>query len=213
MKNKIVMTLVAIVLVGGGVFWLMGKDKDDTKSTNNSTSANNTSQEQKPTEADNGLKLMAQTVGQQADCSTYNFSELQKIWGVPFVDTDINKVSQLSTSGGKLYSCTYNETDSGQGATFAIEYREHPSVDSAKQSIADTLSTEKYGDKVYYIREDIAGVGDQAFHFTQNTDNPKNRQMFVRKGNVVFMLSGVNLAGASADYKDKLKASYLLHFN
>jgi hypothetical protein len=37
--------------------------------------------------------------------------------------------------------------------------------------------------------------------------------MFVRKGNVVFMLSGVNLAGASADYKDKLKASYLLHFN
>lgn len=212
MKNKLVMALVAMVLVGGGAFWLMSKDKDDTKnSTQHSTTNESTTEEHDHNDVMQHIK--SQTVGQSTDCSLYSFEELGEVWGVPFVDTDINKVNQLSASGGKLYSCTYNETDSGQGATFAIEYREHPSVDSAKQSIADTLSTEKYGDKVFYIREDVAGVGDQAFHFTQNTDNPKNRQMFVRKGNVVFMLSGVNLAGAPVDYKDKLKASYLLHLN
>lgn len=209
MNKKLIIGLAVVLAAIGVYFGVIKKDSPKTNSNNAPSNGQNT-QASTPSSS---VKLAAQTVGQQADCTTYNFSELQKVWGVPFVDTDINKVSELSSAGGKLYSCSYNQTDSGQGATFAIEYREHPSVDSAKQSIADTLSTEKYGDKVYYIREDVAGVGDQAFHFTQNTDSPKNRQMFIRKGNVVFMLSGVNLSGAPLDYKDKLKASYLLHFN
>ncbi len=33
------------------------------------------------------------------------------------------------------------------------------------------------------------------------------------KDNVVFLLSGVNLEGVDASYKDKLLTSYKLHFN
>jgi hypothetical protein len=39
-----------------------------------------------------------------------------------------------------------------------------------------------------------------------------NQQMYVRKGSVVFMLSGVNIDGVNADYKDKLLKSFQLHF-
>lgn len=215
MKSKLVPILLAAVVVAAGAFFVLRKDNDD-KSVNSGKSETNTQTTQQTSQNNNGPKLAAQSVGQQADCSTYSFSELQKVWGVPFVDTDINKVSELSTNGGKLYSCAYNETDSGKGVTFSIEYREHPSVDSAKQSISDTRSTEKYGDKVYYIKEEVSGVGDEAFYWAQNrTDGAKlvNQQMYVRKGNVVFLLSGVNIDGIGTNYKDNLKASYLLHFN
>jgi hypothetical protein len=212
MKAKLLIAaLVSCAVIAGGVFLFVSKSNPNAPSGGATPSQNNTSDT-----TPDSPKLKAQTVGQLADCSTYTFDELSKVWGVPFVDTDINKVSELSTSGGKLYSCTYNQTDSGTGVSYVIEYREHPSVESAKQSMNDTRSTEKYGDKVYYLKEDKAGVGDEAFFWARNrTDGSKeaNQQLYIRKGSVVFLLSGVNLSGVDASYKDKLVASYKLHFN
>lgn len=212
MNSKVIAMIVgALVIVGGGAWWLLSQTNSPAK-----TSQSTTNTTTNPTATPSAPKLLAQTVGQQADCSTYTFSELGTIWGVPFTDTDINKVSELSTEGGKLYSCAYNETDSGQGVTVTVEYREHKDEASAKQSMNDTRSTEKYGDTVYYTKEDRAGVGDEAFLWARyRTDGSKevNQQLYVRKGNVVFLLSGVNLAGVDASYKDKLITTYKLHFN
>lgn len=217
MKAKVIIAgVLAVVVIGAAGFMLANKsDEHSTNKANTVTETQSTTQTTQQTSQASAVKLAAQTVGKDADCSGYTFAELTKIWGVPFVDTDINKVSQLSTAGGKLYSCSYNQTDSGMGVTFSIEYREHPSVESAKQSMNDTRSTEKYGDTVYYVKEDKAGVGDEAFFWAKaRTDGSKevNQQMYVRKGNVVFLLSGVNLDGVKQDYKDKLAASYKLHF-
>ncbi|QQS18185.1 hypothetical protein IPL68_06150 [Candidatus Saccharibacteria bacterium] len=140
MKTKLILALVGLAVVGG-VFFFVTKDSDDKNAQRTSTSTTTTASTKQPASADLP-KLTAQTVGKDADCSTYNFSELTKVWGVPFTDTDINKVSELSTSGGKLYSCSYNETNTGMGVTFSIEYREHPNVESAKQSMNETRSTE-----------------------------------------------------------------------
>lgn len=211
MSKNVIIGLVALVVLAIGGYVAVTQNKPADQTSNNTTSTTNSSSS---TES-NTVKLAQQTVGKPADCSTYSFAELQKVWGVPFVDTDINNVSALSSDGGKLYSCSYNETDSGMGVTFTIEYREHPSVDSAKQSMNDTRSTEKYGDTLYYLKEDKAGVGDEAFFWARNrTDGSKeaNQQMYIRKGNVVFLLSGVNLNGVDTSYKDKLLASYQLHF-
>lgn len=211
MKPKLLLAIIAsVIVVGSVVFFFATKNN-----LNPSTVTKDTVQTQNNLTTLESLKLKAQTVGQQADCSTYTFDELSKVWGVPFVDTDINKVSELSTNGGKLYSCAYNQTDSGTGVSYVIEYREYPSVESAKQSMNDTRSTEKYGDTVYYLKEDKAGVGDEAFFWARNrTDGSKesNQQMYIRKGAVVFLLSAVNLDGVDSTFKDKLVSSYKLHY-
>ena len=214
MKTKGIIAVVVLALVAGGGLFFATKDSDG-KTTQGSSPATSTTAETKKTTSTDAPKLVAQTVGKDADCSTYTFKELEGVWGVPFTDTDINKVTELSTSGGKQYSCSYNETNSGMGVTLSVEVREHPSVEAAKQSMNDTRSTEKYGDTVYYLKEDKANVGDEAFLWARNrTDGSKesNQQLYVRKNNVVFLLSGVNLSGVDASYKDKLVASYKLHF-
>lgn len=213
MNKKVLIGVVAAIVVAGGAFMLINKkDNSDNKTATNSTSQQSTNNNQKSAET---VTLKSQTVGQPVDCSTYNYEELSKVWGVPFVDIDANNVSQLSTAGGKLYSCSYNQTNSGLGVTFSIEYREHPSVDSAKQSMSDTRSSAKYGDTVYFLQEEKTGVGDEAvFSSVPKKAGVKNanQQIYIRKGNVIFLLSGVNLDGVDDSYKDKLVASYRLHF-
>ncbi len=211
MKFKVAALVISLAVVGGG-FYLATKNKDDTKTSQTNTT---TATSEKRAAAPDAPKLLAQTVGKDADCSMYTFADLTKVWGVPFVDTDINKVSELSTAGGKQYSCGYNQTDSGLGVTVTIEYREHPDVASAKQSMNDTRSTEKYGDTVYYLKQDVTDVGDEAFLWSKNrTAGSKelNQQLYVRNGSVVFLLSSVNLDGVDESYKDKLVATYKLHF-
>lgn len=215
MKTKLIMAIVGLLVVGGGVFFFVNKDSDDKGSQTSQTNTNTSNQTEREASGD-APKLLAQTVGKDADCSTYSFGELTGVWGVAFTDTDINKVTGLSTAGGKQYECTYNQTNSGEGLSVVVAYREHPSVDSAKQSIADTRSTVKFGDTVYYVMEEKTGVGDEAFLWAKNrTDGSKevNQQLYVRKDNVVFLLSSVNLDGVDASYKDKLVATYKLHFD
>jgi hypothetical protein len=213
--RKIIIGVLALMVAGCGFFFILNRnDKEQISQPNSSQTNSDTANTM--TILERMPNLPKQTVGSDADCSLYSLNELATVWGVPMVDTDINKVSELSTAGGTLYSCNYNETDSGLGVTYGIEYREYPTIDDAKQSINNTRSTVKYGDMVYYTLEEKVGVGDEAFFWSKyQADGGKNvnQQMYIRKDNVVFLLSGVNLDGVTPDYKDKLLTSYKLHFN
>lgn len=220
MKSKqLIIGLVALAVIAVGGFMLMNKD-DKPKNTAQNNSQNTSSSNDNNKSADNSsskLSLKAQTIGQQPDCSIYNFEELGKIWGVTFTDTDIDssKVSELTGPGTKLYECDYNETDSGKGVSYVIQYKEYADEGAAKQSMNNTRDGAKYGDKVYFTLEEKSGVGDEAF-FSKSTGTgvlANNQQMYIRKSNVVFLLSGVNLDGVNDSYKDKLVASFKLHFN
>lgn len=211
--KKLIIIIVAVVIVIGaglGVIWATNVSKDQS-TTADSTDSTSTTQ---PAASSTRIKLPKQTVGEMADCSTYTFDDLAPVWGVTFTDTDDNRVVELSADGGYQYECDYNQTDSGKGVTFIIEYRNYPSDDAAISAIKDVKSAAKFGDTVYYTYEDLADVGDEAFYWTSanTTVKNQNQQMYVRSGNVVFLLSGVNIDGIGADYKDKLLASYKLKF-
>lgn len=213
MKKIVALVVGLIIIIGGATAFVLSR-KDDSPSVASSTSEMHTDEHQ---DHDDVLAhLTAQTVGQDADCSHYSFDDLGSIWGVTFTDTDTGRVTELNAEGGKLYTCGYNETNSGTGVTVDIEYREYASEASAKQSINDTRSTEKYGDTVYYDKEELSGIGDEAFLWAKHvTDGSKlaNRQMYVRKGSVVFLLSTVNLDGVDATANNKLQSTYKLHFD
>ena len=218
MRSKVIIALVALAVVGGGLmFTMQNKDESGTSKSSSQSSKADSPNESKKTSND-GLKLSAQTVGQQPDCSLYTFDELGKIWGVTFTDTDVNgsKVSELTGPGTKLYECDYNETNSGQGVSFVIQHKEYSTTAAAVSEMTNVRSSAKYGDKVYFIQEEKSGVGDEAF-FSKGAGTGSlantNQQMYIRKDNVVFLLSGVNLAGTDDSYKDKLVSSYKLHFN
>ncbi len=214
--KKIVLIFAAVAVLAGGAFLVVGK-KDTTKTTDSTASAPETSTStSQPVAQASSLKLPKQTVGQEADCSLYTLAELATLWGVPMTDTDINKVIETS-DGGKLYSCSYNETDSGMGLTFSVEFREFMSEEKAKIDMANTRDGAKIGDTVYFVQDEQQGVGDEAFFSlpAKQVGNPKNptEQLYARKGNVVILLSATNLSGVGTDYRDKILQSYKLHLN
>lgn len=162
-----------------------------------------------------GVVLPEQTVGAEPDCSLYSVEELESVWGVSFVDFDQGTVLP-TTDGGVFYSCDYNETDSGMGLTFDIEYRDFATVEGAEQDIANIRDGAAFGDKVYFITTEVEGVGDEAF-FSDPSDSEgfiakSQRQLYARFGNVVLLVSAVNLDGTEPDYGDKILESVALHF-
>lgn len=218
MRSKAIIVVAIVVVIGGGLFFTM-QNNDETRtptSGSQSSQADSTNESKKSPKDD--PKLPDQTVGQQPDCSLYTFDELGKIWGVTFTDTDVDgsKVSELTGPGTKLYECDYNETNSGQGVSFVIQYKEYATTAAAVSEMSGVRSSAKYGDKVYFIHEEKSGVGDEAF-FSKSagtgTLSNTNQQIYIRKDNVIFLLSGVNLAGTDDTYKEKLVSSYKLHFN
>lgn len=220
MKPKILIPIVlTLVLAGGGVLFLANQKDDNANSATNTPSTSTTESSNigndSATTSDVTGKLPKQTVASDTDCSLYDFAQLEPIWGVKFVDMDINKVIELS-DGGQLYSCKYNETDSGLGLTVSIEYRAFKSEEAAKKDMANVRDGAKLGDEVYFVQEEQTGVGDEAFFSTpkRQVDNPKNpnKQLYVRKGNLVMLWSAVNLDGIKPTYGDSILKSYKLHF-
>lgn len=215
MNAKVLVPVVTVVaIVAGAVYFFMNKD---TAKTGN-TSQNSTSQQTTKDNSSVASKIPFKAVGDAADCSTYTFAELGQVWGVTFTDDDnsTTKVTEINGPDTRQFACVYNESNSGMGVSYSIEYRRYADAEAAKAAIADTRSTEKYGDTIYYTKEEKSGVGDEAFFWSKyRTDGSKevNQQMYIRKDNVVFLLSGVNLSGVDASYKDKLQSSYKLHFN
>jgi hypothetical protein len=215
MNAKVIVPVIAVVAItAGAVYFFVNKD---TAKTDNA-SQNSTSQQTTNDNSSVASKIPFKTVGDVADCLTYTFAELSEVWGVTFTDDDnsTTKVTEINGPDTRQFACIYNETNSGMGVSYSIEYRQYADTEAAKTDIADIRSTEKYGDTIYYTKEEKSGVGDEAFFWSKyRADGSKevNQQMYIRKDNVVFLLSGVNLEGVDASYKDKLLTSYKLHFN
>ena len=216
MSNKLIIAIVAFIVVIGGAGFVLSQNKsdDDTVATSSSSeSADATSTEEKE-DAHHEHEKIAQTVGQQSDCSLYTLAELSTIWGVPMVDIDTGLVQETS-DGGKQYSCGYNETDDGMGVSFSIEIREFKSVEKAKTDIANTRDGAKLGEEVYFIQDEQDGLGDEAFFSTSKraVDSGKNvnELLYIRHDSTVMLVSATNLDGVGADYRDKMIASYKLH--
>lgn len=179
------------------------------------TEPDSASSEAPATPVDEGVTLPAQTVGATADCSLYDVAELEAVWGVPFVDFDHGTVIETS-DGGQLYSCDYNETDSGLGLTFVIEYRDFATLEGAERDMANTRDGAQIGDTVYFVNDEVEGVGDEAFFSlpASQVDNPDNvqHQLYARVGKLVLLVTALNLDGAAPDFRDKILESVALHF-
>lgn len=216
MNTKLVLAIIAGIALLGGAGYVLTQNSSDTD-TDSSSSAqstgSNTATEEKE-EAHHEHEKIAQTVGQQSDCSLYTLAELSTIWGVPMTDIDTGLVQETS-DGGKQYSCSYNETDSGMGVTFSIEIREFQSVEKAKTDMANTRDGAKLGEEVYFIQDEQDGLGDEAFFSTSKraVDSGKNvnELLYLRHDSTVMLLSATNLDGVGADYRDKMISSYKLH--
>ncbi len=216
MHTKLVLAIIAgIALLGGAGYVLTQNSSDtdtDSSASTQSTGSNTTAEEKE--ESHHEHEKIAQTVGQQSDCSLYTLEELSTIWGVPMTDIDTGLV-QETNDGGKQYSCGYNETDDGMGVSFSIEIREFKSVEKAETDIANTRDGAKLGEEVYFIQDEQEGLGDEAFFSTSKraVDSGKNvnELLYIRHDSTVMLLSATNLAGVSADYRDKMIASYKLH--
>ena len=108
---------LAVVALGGGVLlWQQtaSTEKGSDSSLSKQEVATRSNEGKSISESGTRVKLADQTVGSKVDCSLYTLNELSTLWGVSMVDTDDTMVTSLS-DGGKLYSCNYNETDSGLG--------------------------------------------------------------------------------------------------
>jgi hypothetical protein len=197
------------------VLLLSGCGAATPPSPDGSAGGTTTAPDENSSNAAGGVVLPEQTVGAEPDCSLYSVDELEAVWGVSFVDFDPGTVLPTS-DGGVFYSCDYNETDSGLGLTFDIEYRDFATVEGAQQDIANVRDGAAFGDTVYFVNTEVEGVGDEAF-FSDPSDSEsftaKNqRQLYARFGNVVLLVSAVNLDGAAPDYGDKILESVALHF-
>ncbi len=217
MKIKVLIISVVVVVAGAGAYLLTKKDDNsaETKTQSTTESETKTTNTEDSTAKLADLGLPDQSVGAEADCSFYTTEEITGVWGVPIVDTDNGTV--ISTSDdGKLYNCNYNETDSGLGLTFSVEYREFMSEEKAKSDIANVRDGAEIDGQVYFVQDEQQNVGDEAFFSVSKkaseSGNNKVEQLYVRKGNVVMLLTATNLDGVKADYRDKILETFRLHF-
>ena len=146
-----------------------------------------------------GASLPLQTIGAAPDCSPWSLESVGQIWGVTLVDTDEGQVTEVNGPGTFHYSCDYNETDSGLGLTVIVEVKEYLSADEAIQSMTNTRDGASFGDTVYYLNEEVAGVADEAFYSIDADDEsnptPMQVQLYARQGNTVFLLTALDLDG------------------
>jgi len=216
--KKILPIVFVLAVVGLGVFFVVGKNTNKPLNYQTSTEGKN-DKKAEPAAENTMVKLPKQTVGQEADCSLYNLDELSKVWGVTLTQQKSSKVINISAEGGKLYTCEYNETNWGKGLNFSIEYKEYPSVEAAKNEMAGTREAAKFDDQatedqVNFENDEQQGVGDEAFfNYSKKATKKVLELLYVRKGNVVMLVSATNLDGVGPDYREKIIKSYKLHFD
>lgn len=218
-KKAIAAVVVALVLIGGVAFVSVNsKDKDNaTNTTNQQSQTDSESAEQNNNDSATNNKLPVQTVGQQPDCSLYTLEQISEIWGVPMTDTDVDgsKVIQISGPQNYQYECDYNETNSGKGLSVVINYKVYESEEAAQTSVKNTRDGAKFGDKVYFVNDEVAEIGDEAF-FSKSANeaslsNKTEEQLYARTGNVVYLITAVNLDGTQPNYREKILETYRLH--
>lgn len=168
-----------------------------------------------PADEATGLNLPPQTIGTDTDCSLYTNEEISALWGVPITDNDQGQVIETGGLGGKLYSCDFNETDSGLGLTVDLEFREYDTEEGAIQYITDIRNAASFNDVVYFENIEVPGLGDEAFFSVDPDVAPENELvvlLYTRTDNLMLLLTASNLDGVKPEYRDLLIETYNLKF-
>jgi hypothetical protein len=160
-----------------------------------------------------GLDLPAQTLGGEADCSLFSPTELEAIWGIAFIDTDLGTVIEGGGDGGILYDCDYN-TDDGLGLSVGFTFREHATEEGALQDMTDRRGASDFDGDAGIEHEDVAGIGDDAFidfdADTIGTTSYASESLYVRVGTLVLQINATDLSGIKPEYREALKQTALL---
>lgn len=135
-------------------------------------------------------------------CELVTSQDVANVFGVDFNE---GRPDQAVTSSDNMKGgvCTFEQINDGsvQGLNEAVSVRitidNYQSVDNAKKAIETTKSTAEVDGKVYFVRTDVPGVGDEAFFF-QNQAAPvlkSEHYLYARKGSQVVNMVAVQLSG------------------
>lgn len=189
--KKLIAILIGVLLIGGVAYTVTNKD-DAKKSDNPATKSEEHKDHEKAAESAKFTDA----------CKVITSAQLQAAFGVAFDEGKAEKNGSTSDSL-PLKSCTYEQTNDGSvtamsdAINFSVQVETYHDAASAETIMKTTKSTDKLGDKVYFVRTDVDGVGDEAFFFQGQAPVILKTEefMYARSGNQVFHFVAVRLSG------------------
>ena len=197
-KNAIIAIVVAIVVIGGGIgaYMLMGKDKNSSNNTDNSSKiAGNTTPAKKYTDA----------------CKLFTREQMDKALGGTFGEGEEGISFTTATPGTSDYDnedlrgsvCDFDQEDDGTTAGMAaamrltVDIKTYKDVASASSYMSGLHSPQTaVGQEAVADAVDVAGVGDQAFFSVLSVaDQSKNEALNILVGRQVVVLTVTQLSG------------------
>ena len=135
-------------------------------------------------------------------CSVLKKADIEAAFGIPF-KSGKEEGGAPAPRDASLTSCKYDQQTDGsatallRATTFSIDVETHANTDDAKASIEATKSTTTVGGKVYFVKTDVPGIGDEAFFFTGQANGVQNTEeyMYARKGNQVLHFIAIKISG------------------
>lgn len=181
-----ILVIAAIAVLGGGsavAYFVMNKSgADSTK--------------------DAPLKQTVATGKFKEACKVVSAADASAAFGVTYKE-GVDEGNSLAPGNVISRSCKYNEVNDGSATAllnainFSVEFETYNNAELAKAALKRTKETEKTGSKVYFVRTDVAGVGDEAFFFQGQAPGVLKTEeyMYARKNNQIFHFVAVRIDG------------------
>lgn len=139
-------------------------------------------------------------------CELVTSQDISNVFGVDFNE---GRPDQAVTSSDNMKGgvCTFEQINDGsvEGMNKAVSVRitidNYQSVDNAKKAIETTKSTAEVEGKVYFVKTDAPGIGDEAFFFQNQAPAvlKSEHYLYARKGSQVVNFVAVQLSGIDHD--------------
>lgn len=198
MKKWMIIVAGVIVLAGGGIAaYMMINGQKSSVGTDSSTN--------------NSAKDGTATARFTDACAVVSKTDVDAAFGVTYKQPK-KEADGIAPGGATTKSCKFDElTDESPTAlmkatNFSIEVDTYTSTEAAKTTIESTRKADKLGNKIYFVRTDVAEVGDEAFFFQGQAPGVLKTEeyMYARKGNQIFHFVAVRINGID---HDKAKAA------
>lgn len=180
--------IIVVLLIGVGVgAWYVWQNQ---QGRNNSSTGTN----------QNGSPSADKTYADA--CQLVDRADVEEAFGVPFGEFK-REDGGTSSAGFDGSSCAIEQAHDGSvsamtdAVNVSIKIENYETGDAAKQAMEATKGSAKLGDKVYFVRTDVNGVGDEAFFFQGQAPLVLKTEefMYVRKGSQIFHFVAVRLDG------------------
>lgn len=189
MSKKVIVSLVVVVIVvlGIGGYTMLSRKDSDGSTRSSSTSQNESSSQESATS-----KATVATVSDA--CTVFSAADLTSALGATFAEGSSKGYSVVTNSDGlPQVQCDWEENggDDPSEYTVHLDVYNFANEDNAKTDMSNSRVT---GGNLSH--EDITGVADEAM-FARSGSGPKFVQaaIYWRKGNTVYHMSAVKLAG------------------